>query len=148
MNSHPDNRECRKCKRVYPVDMFPVYRSKGYEGRRHQCRGCVRAARSRWEMELSPKDAKRYYARKTVTDGKYKRKERSERYHTRLMYLRNAVNALLGAGMTRKDIADRAGLNEKTIRRILNGIDGRKRFHQPTEERILALYRHMKEAEA
>lgn len=138
--AHPDNRQCRKCKRVYPVDMFPTYRAKGYEGRRHQCRACARAYRSRWEMDLAPEAAKRYYARKNRTDTLWKQNEQRERYQYRLTRMRSIVKAMMAAGYTRKDVARLAGLNEKTVRRIINGTDGRVRFYATTEERIVRAY--------
>lgn len=145
--SHHDNRVCRKCNQAYPVDMFPVYRAKGYEGRRHQCRSCIRAYRTRWELELSPGDAARYYKRKGKADARWKKREQKERYRTRLMYLKNALNALLATGLTRKAIAERAGVSPRTVRRILNDEPGRVRFSQPTEERILAVYWNVKETQ-
>lgn len=140
------DRQCRDCRATKPLDAFPQYSSNGYTGHRHVCRDCVRLYRTRWEMNLTPDKAAEYNARKAETDRAHKERVAAIRkadYRERRKMLRALVTSLLNDGMTRKMIAELAGVNERTVRRILKGTD-RVTFYEPTEAKIMALYAEVK----
>lgn len=39
---------CKKCGVVKPEEDFPVYRAGNFEGRRGECRNCLRARQAAW----------------------------------------------------------------------------------------------------
>lgn len=140
-------RTCRTCQRTYPLIAFPRYSSNGYTGYRWVCRDCVRAYRTRWEIDLAPDRAAQYHKRKDVTDRKARQHRRvvnEANYRERRKLLRVIIAALRNEGMTNDVIADLAGVHVRTIRRIMSDSDARTRFYEPTEAKIIGLYTSVK----
>lgn len=92
--------------------------------------------------------AEQYYARKRVTNARWKRAELRQQYRERRLVLKAIVSTLIAQGMTQAEVAHRANLHEKTVQRIMRGTDGRVRFHEPTEAGIVNVFLDMKGREA
>lgn len=115
-------RRCKKCSRDLEIDHFQEYLGRGKIRRRHTCRDCMRSYLAEW-----------------------KRRNRATQYLERATMLRAVVTRMVGSGITRADLAERAGVSDRTVYRILADSEDVVRFQQPTEDKVLCLFMLMQE---
>ena len=110
-------RSCNQCHEDQAIDQFPEYVQGGRIYRRGTCRQCMQARTREW-----------------------KRNQSQRMYRERMSMLRSVVGRLSGQGMSGREIARTAGVSTMTVCRLLSNAEGRTRFEQKTEERILDAY--------